>query len=49
MLTARLAATNLLNLVNYSAVNTTVNSSAFGQVTSVRPMRTLTLSAQVRF
>ena len=49
VLTARLDAANLLNLVNYSAVNSTVNSSAFGQVTSVRPMRTLTLSAQVRF
>jgi hypothetical protein len=49
VLTARLNAINLLNLVNYSAVNTTVNSSAFGQVTSVRPMRTMTLSAQIRF
>jgi hypothetical protein len=49
VLTARLDADNLLNLVNYSAINTTVNSSAFGQVTSVRPMRTMTLSLQVRF
>lgn len=49
VLTARLDAENLLNLVNYSAINTTVNSSAFGQVTSVRPMRTMTLSLQVRF
>ncbi len=49
VLTARLDVNNLLNLVNYSAVNTTVNSSAFGQVTSVRPMRTMTLSFQVRY
>jgi hypothetical protein len=49
VLTARLDANNLLNLVNYGAINTTVNSSSFGQVTSVRPMRTMTLSLQVRF
>ncbi len=49
VLTARLDASNLLNLVNYSAINTTVNSSAFGQVTAVRPMRTMTVGLQVRF
>ena len=45
--TVRMRASNLLNLVNYSRVNTVVNSPSFGQVTSVRPMRSVTL--QVRF
>jgi hypothetical protein len=48
-LTLLLAGANLLNRVNYSAINTTVNSSAFGQVTSVRPMRTMTLSFKLGF
>ena len=42
-------ANNLLNLVNYAAIDTTVNSPTFGQVLSVRPMRTLQLSVRFRF
>jgi trimeric autotransporter adhesin len=49
VLTVRLTANNLLNLVNYNAVNTTVNSPAFGQITSVRPMRTMTLNFRLKF
>ena len=42
-------ANNLLNLVNYAGLNTTVNSPGFGQITSVRPMRSVTLNFRVRF
>jgi trimeric autotransporter adhesin len=49
VVTVRLTANNLLNLVNYNAVNTTANSPAFGQITSVRPMRTMTLNVRFKF
>jgi trimeric autotransporter adhesin len=42
-------ANNLLNLVNYAAIDTTVNSPTFGQVLSVRPMRTVQLNVRFRF
>jgi hypothetical protein len=42
-------ATNLLNTVNYAGVDTNVNSPSFGQVTSVRPMRSVQLNVRVRF
>jgi hypothetical protein len=42
-LTIQLRFNNLLNLVNYAAVDTVVNSPSFGQVTSVRPMRSMQL------
>ncbi len=48
-LTFEVRANNLLNLVNYSGLNTTVNSPAFGEITSVRPMRSVTLNFRVRF
>jgi trimeric autotransporter adhesin len=44
-----LNATNLLNLVQYTGINTNVNSPSFGQITSVRPMRSMTLNINVRF
>ena len=42
-------ASNLLNLVNYAAVDTVVNSPTFGQVLSVRPMRAVRVNVRVRF
>jgi hypothetical protein len=45
----RLQATNVFNNVVFSAINTTVNSLAFGEVTSVSSMRKLTLVARFRF
>jgi hypothetical protein len=47
--TIQLNANNLLNLVNYGAVDTIVNSPTFGQVTSVRGMRTMTANLRFRF
>ena len=35
---------NLLNLVQYAGLDTNANSPTFGQITSVRPMRSMTLS-----
>ena len=40
---------NLLNLVNYSALDTVVNSPSFGQITSVRQMRTMQLILRFRY
>jgi len=48
-LTLRLDATNLLNSVRFGAIDTAVNSPTFGQVTSIRPMRTILFSARFRF
>ena len=48
-LTIQLNATNLLNMVNYGAFDTTVNSPTFGQVLSVRPMRSMQLNLRFRF
>ena len=42
-------ANNLLNLVNYAAIDTSVNSPTFGQVLSVRPMRTVQFTVRFRF
>jgi hypothetical protein len=47
--TVQLNANNLLNLVNYGAVDTVVNSPTFGQITSVRPMRSMTANLRFRF
>ena len=44
-----LSANNLLNLVNYTGIDTNVNSPTFGQVTSVRPMRSMQLNLRFRF
>jgi hypothetical protein len=45
----RLQASNVFNNVVFSAINTTVNSLAFGEVTSVGSMRKLTMVARFRF
>jgi hypothetical protein len=42
-------ASNLLNLVNYAAIDTVVNSPTFGKVLSVRPMRSMQLGFRFRF
>ena len=48
-LTIQLNGTNLLNAVNYAIVDAVVNSPTFGQVLSVRPMRSLQLNFRFRF
>jgi hypothetical protein len=48
-LTLQVDATNLLNAVQWAAVDTNVNSRTFGQVLSARPMRTMTVTARFRF
>lgn len=45
----RLQATNIFNNVVFSGLNTTVNSLAFGEVTSVASMRKITMVARFRF
>jgi hypothetical protein len=40
---------NLLNHPNWGSVSTTVNTLNFGQVTSVRPMRSMTIDLRIRF
>ncbi len=42
-------ANNLLNMVNYTAIDTWVNSPTFGQVLNVRPMRSAQLNLRFRF
>jgi hypothetical protein len=48
-LDVRIQANNVFNMVTYSGINTTVNSTQFGQVTSVSPMRQITIQARYRF
>ena len=36
-------------MVNYAAIDTRVNSPTFGQVLSVRPMRSVQLNLRFRF
>src|SRR4030095_1490196 len=48
-MTIRVQATNVLNSVQFSAIDTVVNSPTFGQVTSVRPMRSIQLVLRFRF
>ncbi len=45
----RLDSSNVLNRVNYSAWNTTVNSAQFGVPASASAMRTMQLTLRVRF
>ena len=45
----RLQATNLFNTVRFGAIDTVVNSPTFGQVVSIRPMRTVGLNVRFRF
>jgi hypothetical protein len=48
-LTLQINAINLLNTVQWAAVDTNINSPTFGHVLSARPMRTVTLTARFRF
>ena len=48
-MTLQVNAVNLLNTVQWAGVDTNVNSPTFGQVTAVRPMRTITLTARFRY
>jgi trimeric autotransporter adhesin len=45
----RLQAANVFNFINYAAINTTVNSLQFGQVTSAGATRRVTFIARFRF
>jgi hypothetical protein len=49
VLSLRLEATNVLNSVRFGAIDTAVNSPTFGQVVSIRPMRTVQFNARFRF
>jgi hypothetical protein len=49
VLSVNLDASNLLNMVNYAAIDTVVNSPTFGQVLSVRPMRSMQIGLRFRF
>jgi len=42
-------ANNLLNTVQWASVDTNVNSPTFGQVLSVRPMRSVTVNVRFRY
>ncbi|MEO6922437.1 MAG: carboxypeptidase regulatory-like domain-containing protein, partial [Bryocella sp.] len=46
---ARVSATNVFNTVQYSGINTTVNSANYGQVTGAHAMRALQVQARYRF
>jgi len=48
-ITLQVNALNLLNTVQWAAVDTNINSPTFGQVLSARPMRTMTITARLRF
>ena len=49
VMTIQLNTNNLLNTINYAAVDTLVNSPTFGQVLSVRGMRSTQLNLRFRF
>ncbi|HEX7158931.1 MAG TPA: TonB-dependent receptor [Edaphobacter sp.] len=46
---ARVTANNVFNTVQYSGIDTTLNSLTFGQVTSASSMRSLLFNARYRF
>jgi hypothetical protein len=46
---ARVTASNAFNTVQYSGVNTTLNSANFGQITGTSAPRKLSLQARYRF
>jgi len=48
-LTLQVNAINLLNTVQWAAIDTNINSPTFGRVLSARPMRTVTITARLRF
>jgi len=45
----RIQANNIFNMVQFTGLNTTVNSLAFGEVTSAASMRRITMVARFRF
>ncbi len=47
--TIQLNVNNLFNTIQWTAVDTNVNSATFGQVTRFAPMRTMTVNARFRF
>ena len=47
--TFQLNASNLLNMVNYAGLDTVVNSPTFGQIVSVRPMRSMSVNFRFRY
>jgi hypothetical protein len=47
-ITLQVTATNLLNTVNYTRVDTTVNSPTFGNVLGVAPMRSAMINLRFR-
>jgi hypothetical protein len=49
VISIQLNTNNLLNMVNYAAIDTVVNSPAFGQILSVRGMRSTQLNVRFRF
>jgi hypothetical protein len=48
-MTIAVVANNLLNTVNFAAIDTNVNSRTFGEVLSVQGMRTIHLNLRFRF
>jgi len=49
VISIQLQATNLFNSVRFGAVDSVVNSPTFGQVVTIRPMRTVQLGVRFRF
>ena len=49
VMTFQLNTNNLLNMVNYGAIDTVVNSPTFGKILSVRGMRSTQLNLRFRF
>ena len=49
VLTIQVTTNNLLNMVNYAAIDTVVNSPTFGQILSVRGMRSTQVNLRFRF
>jgi hypothetical protein len=45
----RVTAANVFNMVEYSGINTTLNSATYGQITGAGAMRSLTFLARYRF
>jgi len=45
----RITANNIFNTVNFTSLNTVVNSTSFGEVTGAGTMRRLTVQARFRF
>ena len=42
-------ATNLFNTIQWTSIDTNINSLTFGQVTRLAPMRTFTVNLRFRF